>query len=259
MHCEWNNTMPRLAIVIALAASAPLARADVAALADTCGASSSYDIDVGTRVLRFDRADPAPRLVEIGERSLRVDGQAIASDAATRARLVEFEQAASALLPRVRRIASDGVDLAVSALRAEAASLGLGAATREEIASRLDRHAVALKRRIATSTGTHAWQAERLERELEGIVADVAPLAAADLGQQALAATLEGDFERSAELQQKAFGLVDELQPRLERRMQPLRARIEALCPELERLHRLQRDFRDAHGQPLHLLDIEAG
>lgn len=249
--------MPKLAIAVALAACASIARADVAALAYTCGASSSYDIDVGTRVLRFDRADPAPRLVQIGERSLRVDGQAIALGASTRMHLVEFEQAVRALLPRVRRIASDGVDLAVSALRAEAAVLGLGAATREEIARRLDRHAADLKQRIATSTGTQTWQAERLEREFEGIIADVAPLAAADLGQQALASTLEGDFERSAELQEKAFGLVDELEPRLERRMQPLRTRIEALCPELERLHRLQRDFRDAQGQPLRLLDLD--
>ena len=106
---------------------ASIARADVAALADTCGASSSYDVDVGTRMLRFDRADPAPRRVEIGERSLRVDGQAIALEAAVRMHLVEFEQGVRALLPRVRRIAGDGVDLAVSALRAEAAALGLGA------------------------------------------------------------------------------------------------------------------------------------
>lgn len=250
--------MPRLAIVIALAACASIARADVAGLVDTCGASSSYDIDVGTRELRFDRAEPAPRRVEIGERWMRVDGQAISADAGTRARLVEFEQAVRALLPRVRRIATDSVDLAVSALRAEAMALGLGAATREEIANRLHRHATDLKRRIATSSGTHAWQADELERELEGIVADLAPLAAADLGQQALAATLEGDFERSADLQERAFGLVDELQPRLERRLQPLRARVEALCPELDRLQRLQRDFRDAHGQPLRLLEIEA-
>lgn len=249
--------MPRLAIVIALAACASIARADVAALADTCGASSSYDVDVGTRMLRFDRADPAPRRVEIGERSLRVDGQAIALEAAVRMHLVEFEQGVRALLPRVRRIAGDGVDLAVSALRAEAAALGLGATTREEIARRLDRHAAALKQRIATSTGTHAWQAERLERELHRIVADVAPLAASDLGQQALAATLEGDFERASDLQEKAFGLVDELQPRLERRMQPLRARIEALCPELARLQRLQRAFPDTQGRPLRLLDVD--
>jgi hypothetical protein len=60
-------------------------------------------------------------------------------------------------------------------------------------------------------------------------------------------------------LQAGALDLVDELQPRLEQRMQPLRARVEALCPELERLHRLQLDLRGPDQAPLHLLDIASG
>lgn len=251
--------MHRLAIAIALCASATVDAAGVAELADTCGASSSYDLDVGAQALSFERATPAPRRIELDEGRLRVDGIDAATDAATRARLVEFEQGVRALLPRVRRIGTDGVDLAMAGLDAEAAALGLGAATRAEIASRLARHAAALKRRIATSTGTRDWQPEALERELEGIVAEVAPLAAADLAQQALAATLEGDFERAARLQAGALDLVGDLQPRMEQRMQPLRARIEALCPELQRLHRLQRNIRGPDQAVLRLLDIASG
>lgn len=248
--------MHRLAIAIALCASATVDAAGIAELADTCGASSSYDLDVAIDALRFERAAPAPLRIELDEGRLRVDGIDAATDAATRARLVEFEQGVRALLPRARRIGTDGVDLAISALDAEAAALRLGAATRADIATRLARHATDLKRRIASSTGTREWQPEALERELEAVVAEIAPLAAADLAQQALAATLEGDFERAAELQAGALDLVDELQPRLERRMQPLRARIEALCPELQRLHRLQREVRGPDQATLHLLDI---
>lgn len=247
-----------LAIAIGLCACATAAAADVGELADTCGASSSYDLDVAARMLRFERAAPAPTRIGIGEGRLRVDGTEVPVDAATRARLVEFEQGARALLPRVRRIGVDGVALAMSALRAEAVALGLGAATRDDLDRRLERHAADLKRRIAASTGTRDWQSEALELELEGIVAEIAPIVAADLGQQAIDATLEGDFERAATLQARALGLVDELQPRLERRMQPLRRRIEALCPELRRLHRLQRDLHGPGGEVLHLLDIEA-
>jgi hypothetical protein len=251
--------MHKLAIALGLCACTPLAAAGVGELADTCGASSSYDVDVGARMLRFERAAPPPQRIELGEGRLRVDGVDASPDAAMRTQLVEFEQGVRALLPRVKRIAGDGVDLAISALRTEAAALGLGVATREDIAQRLARHATDLKRRIAASTGTREWQPEALELELEGIVAEIAPLAAADLGQQALAATLEGDFERAAALQAAALDMVDELQPRLEQRMQPLRARVEALCPELERLHRLQRDLRGPDQAALHLLDIAPG
>lgn len=248
-----------LAIAIGCCACTTAAAADVGELADTCGASSSYDLDVAARALRFERAAPAPTRVEIGDGRLRADGAEVPVDAPTRARLVEFEQGVRALLPRVRRIATDGVGLAMSALRAEAAALGLGAATRDDLDRRLVRHATDLERRIAASTGTREWQPEALERELEGIVAEIAPIVAADLGQQAIDATLEGDFERAAVLQQRALGLVDELQPRLERRMQPLRQRVEALCPELRRLHRLQRDVHGPNRQTLHLLDIAPG
>ena len=251
--------MLKLVIALGFCASVPVAAADVGELADTCGASSSYDLDVGARMLRFERAAPAPQRIELGAGRLRVDGLDAAPDDATRARLVEFEQGVRALLPRVKRIAGDGVDLALAALREEAAGLGLGATTREDIAQRLARHGADLKRRIAASTGTREWQPEALELELEGIVAEIAPLAAADLGQQALAATLEGDFERAAALQAAALDLVDELQPRLEQRMQPLRARVEALCPELERLHRLQLGVRGPDQVALHLFDIAPG
>lgn len=233
------------------------AAADVGELADTCGASSSYDLDVGARMLGFERAAPAPHRIELAQGRLRVDGLDATPDAATKARLVEFEQGVRALLPRVKRIAADGIDLALAALRDEAAALGLSSTTRADIAGRLERHGADLKRRVAASTGTREWQAEALERELEGLVADIAPLAAADLGQQALAATLEGDFERAGALQAAALDLVDDLEPRLEQRLHPLRARVEALCPELERLHRLQRDLLGPDRQPLQLLDLD--
>lgn len=245
-------------IVIGLCACTAAGAANVGELTDACGASSSYDLDVGMRLLRFERAAPAPTRIDLGEGRLRVDGADAPVDVATRARLVEFEQGVRALLPRVRRIGTDGVDLAMSALRAEAVALGLADATRVEVDRRLARHAAGLERRIAASTGTRDWQPEALERELEGIVAEVAPIVAADLGRQALDATLEGDFERAAALQASALGLVDELQPRLERRMQPLRARVEALCPELRRLHRLQQDLHGPSGKAVRLLDIEA-
>ena len=81
---------------------------------------------------------------------------------------------------------------------------------------------------------------------------------AGDLGQQAIDAALAGDLQSAADLRDRAGSLVTTLQPRLQQRMQALRPQIEALCPSIQRLARLQQGLHDAHGQPLNLLHVDA-
>ncbi|MEO5558671.1 MAG: hypothetical protein ABIO49_02870, partial [Dokdonella sp.] len=97
-----------------------------------------------------------------------------------------------------------------------------------------------------------------IERYATDIAADIAPLLAADLGQQAIAAALEGDVDAAAALRDRAADLNDNLRPRLERRMQALRPQIEALCPSMRRLYELQRGVRGPNGRPLDLLDVQS-
>ena len=227
-------------------------------LADTCGASSSYDLDVGADALVFERAAPAPRRMEIHDGRLRIDGVAQALNTEDGDRLVLFESELRALLPRVRQVAVRGVDLAIEALRAETASLGLGADTRAELDRRLAAHAADLKRRIAASHGTRDWQGEAFEQQVDAIVAELLPLLAADLGQQAIDAALGGDLEAAASLRDRATDLATDLQPRLQRRMHALQPDIAALCPAIRELHALQLGLRGRDGRPLHLLDIDA-
>lgn len=224
---------------------------------DTCHASSSYDLSVGAEALLFDRAAPAPRRIEIRAGRLRIDGAARALNTEDGDRVSLFESGVRALLPRVRQVATHGVDLAVEALRAESVQLGLRADTRAELRQRLDRHAADIKRRIAASHSTHDWQGEAFEREVDAIVADVLPLIAADLGQQAIEAALDGDLDTAASLRDRAGDLAGELQPRLQQRMHVLQPEIEALCPAIRELHALQLGLRGSDARPLHLLDIE--
>ena len=227
-------------------------------LGDTCHASSSYDLSVSADALVFDRTAPAPRRIEMRDGRLRIEGAARALNTEDGDRLVLFESGVRALLPRVRRVAARGVDLAIEAVRAETAPLGLGADTQAELGQRLASHAADLKRRIAASHSTRDWQGEAFERQVDGIVADVAPLIAADLGQQAIDAALSGDLDTAASLRDRAADLASDLQPRLERRMQALQPDIEALCPAIRELHALQLGLRGSDGRPLHLLDIDA-
>lgn len=146
--------------------------------------------------------------------------------------------------------------MAVQGMRAEADGMGLGADTRAEFNRRLSAHASELKRRISVSQSTHDWQGDASDQAMNQIGADLLPLLAADLGQQAINAALGGDMDTAGRLRDRAADLATELQPRMQRRMQALRPQIEALCPSIRRLAELQQGVRGSNGQPLNLLQL---
>ncbi|UGB45905.1 YggN family protein [Frateuria edaphi] len=225
-------------------------------LGDTCHASSSYDLTVKPDSLLFDRAQPAPFHVQVADGVLSTDGQPVRLHAEAQDRLVLFERELRALVPRVRAVADSGVDLAVRAVHEEAAGMQLAPATLAELDRRLAAHATQLKQRIAQSNSTHDWQGDAAQQLADRIVGDLAPLVAADLGQQALAAAMNGDLAEAARLRDEAADLTTQLQPRLQRRMQGLRPQVQALCPSIQRLADLQQGVRGADGQPLNLVRV---
>jgi hypothetical protein len=226
-------------------------------LAGTCHASSSYDLTVKPDSLLFDRPQPAPFHVLVADGTLRTDGRPVRLDAEGQDRMVLFERELRALMPRVRAVAEAGVELAVRAVHEEAAGMQLAPATLAELDRRLATHASELRQRIAQSNSTHDWQGDAAQQLGDRIVGDLAPLVAADLGQQALAAAMNGDLAEAARLRDEAADLATQLQPRLERRMQALRPQVQALCPSIRRLAELQQGVRGSDGQPLKL--VQAG
>lgn len=242
------------ALLLSLCSVWPLHAQDLAA---TCHASSSYDVTLKSDSLLFDRAAPAPFHVELQHGALRTDGAVVPLNAESEDRLALFERELRALVPRVRTVARNGVDMAAQALRAEAGGMNLTADTRAEFDRRLDTHANELKRRISVSQSTRDWQGDAANQTMNRIAADLLPLLAADLGQQALNAALGGDLQAAASLRDRATTLATELQPRLQSRMQALRPQIEALCPSIRRLASLQQGVRGGNGQPLNLLQID--
>ena len=248
---------------IALLALAGLALAPLAAraddLANVCHASSSYDLTITPNSLIFDRAEPAPRRIDLHGGKASLDGVALRSNAEDADRLALFEQDLRALMPKAKAVAASGVDLLGKAVHAEAVGLGLGAQTQAELDARLAAHIGELKRRIAASTSTHDWQGDAFDRYATEITTEIAPLVVADLGAQAVEAAVSGDLERAASLREHSAMLGSgDLPARLEGHLQALRPQILALCPSIQRLYELQRGVRDAHGRPLDLLEVDA-
>ncbi len=243
-------------IVAALLATG--GRAQAGDVFDACQAASSWDLTITPNALVFDRVAPAPRKIELHGRRLRVDGSDARQDMENGDRLELFERDLRTLVPRIKTIAAHAVDIAMSGLRADAAALGLSAAARADLEQRLTAQARALKQAIASSTSTHDWQGATLDQRVDTVVADIAPVLAADLAAQALATALGGDLDGAAAMRDRAADLASELRPKLERRLQVLRPQVAALCPSIRTLHDLQRGLRDRDGRALDLLTISA-
>jgi len=241
-----------LILSMTLAAGGPVAAAP---LALHCPASSSYDLTVQPDQLVFDRTGPAPARVVMGRGTLVTDGTSVRLNAEDQDRVALFDRDLRALLPRVRQVARHGVDIAVRALHDEAGRLSLAPATRQQLDQRLAVDADVLRQRIDTSQSTHDWQGDAAQQLGNRFMADLSPIVAGDLGQQALQAAMSGDLDTAARLRDQATDLAATLQPRIARRLQALQPQVDALCPSIERLAELQQGLRDAQGRPLHLLD----
>jgi hypothetical protein len=249
--------MRRHRLLATLLFACPIACLQAQDLAGTCHASSSYDVTLRSDGLTFDRASPAPFHVDIQHGTLRTDGATVRLNAEDQDRLSLFEREVRALAPRVRVVAQNGVDMAVQAMRAEASTVGMGDDTRAEFERRLGAHAAELKQRIAASQSTRDWQGDVTDRYASQIASDLVPLVAADIGQQAINAALDGDMQQAADLRDRAATLASQLEPRLQRRMQALRPQIQALCPSIRRLAELQQGVRGSNGQALDLLEVD--
>lgn len=210
------------------------------ALAQTCRTSSNYEITLIDDALRFDRKSTPPQRLEMRRGVLAVDARAIVLGADDRKRVAAFETKVRELIPKIKVIGQRGVDLMVVAIREEAARSSPAAAARPELNARVDARAQEFKSRIANSTTSKEWQPAAMSGYMATILADVAPLISGDLAQKALDLTMKGDLGGVMALQDQAAALRDSLEKRIQSKLAVLQPDIQALCPALRELDRIE-------------------
>lgn len=227
-------------------------------LDEVCHARSRYDLTVGDTVLLFERAQPAAQHVAMRRGHLSVNGIAAALNARDRARIASFETTVRVLVPQIKLLAQRGVDLAAAAVREEAASVSPRSAADPKLNARVDARARELKARIATSTTTKDWRGTAFNRYMSLVIADVLPLIAGDLAQQALGVALRGDLAGAAALKDRAARLHPSLEARIRSKLSVLEPDVEKLCPSLRHLDALESSLtaRLPDGSRLNLIQI---
>ncbi|MBS7458001.1 DUF2884 family protein [Coralloluteibacterium stylophorae] len=248
-----------LPLALALAA-APVAGAQVAPDPEAlCGASSSYDLTVGEDALLFERTAPAPARVRIArDGSLGLDGVAADLRLEDQDRLALIAAEVDALVPEVRALGHRAADAAVAAVRAQAQQSA--GRVDPELERRLEDRRRQLHARIDASRSTRDWQGDAFDGYVRELVADIAPLLAAGLGERALAAAMAGDMAAAGALRDEVAGLQGTFEARLRAALAPLEPQARALCPRLQRIDRLEAGLAvRAAGAPLDLITIDPG
>ncbi|TCV92044.1 DUF2884 family protein [Luteibacter rhizovicinus] len=245
-------------VVLALTLALAIFDASAQDLSNICHAASSYDVTVNDSNVVFDRPQPAPRQVVMHDGTLSTDGRTVALRPDEEDRVALFERNLRALVPKVKAIASDGIDLAARAVRDEAATAAPDAVRSGELDRVLAQRVTEIKRRIAASRSTRDWQEEAMREYANEIVSDVAPILTNDVGTQAMNLAMNGDLEGAAALRDRVSALTSGGQDRIVGQLEArLRPRVQALCPSIRQLAELQTGLHNASGQPLNLVDIE--
>jgi hypothetical protein len=222
----------------------------------TCQVASTYDLTVRPDSLVFERADVAPRTVRMQDGNLSTDGRPVSLRPDEQDRVALFERNVRALVPKVKAIANDGVDLAARAVRDEAATAAPGAAGSGELDRVLNTRVADIKRRIAASQSTRDWQEDAMRAYAQEIVSDVTPILTQDVGGEAMQLAMNGDLQEAAALRDRVASVSTGGQARVVARLEAaLKPRVQALCPSIRQLIDLQSGLHDATGRPVLLLE----
>ncbi|HEY0179795.1 MAG TPA: DUF2884 family protein [Dokdonella sp.] len=252
--------MKRLFAALVLgAACASAAHADIDLHGDDCGLHSDYSLGIEPSRLVFSRAGGDPAEVVVADGSLRIDGRAVALDAADRERLRTIERGVREAVPEVKTIARDAVAIVIAAVGQVSAAFARDAADARASAERLARSARELDRRIADSTSFADWQDADLDRVLESAVGTLVGEVVGDVAGRAISVALSGDEHAAAELEARAAGLEKDVDRAVERHSAELKRRAAALCPRLRTLARLgsELDVRLDGGRRLELIRFD--
>lgn len=247
-----------LTLVIAAALMAPLTEAMAAVHMEAgCSIDSSYDLSIEPQQLKFTRQN-GTGVVVFTQGQIYVDGAALKLDAADSERVAQFERDVRALVPEVKQIASDGVEIAFTALNRVIdtfASAANQAAFRADLATLHSE----IVHAIDSANSTREFDEQAFEAKIETMVEGMVPRLAAEFASAAVSAALSGDEAAAKAIEAKAEQMGKDIEASVQVPAKALEARFQALCPRVEALDRLESelDVRLPDGQSLDLLKVD--
>jgi hypothetical protein len=220
---------------------------------EECTVRSDYGLRVHGGSVLLNRKSGDPREVRIQEGRLWLDGAEQMLGQADRQRLRHIERELTAMLPEVRAIAEEGLDMAIDALVHVAGSLGVAdPALIDEIERARQDFSQAIERQMQGD----GLDEGLMEHDIEALVERLTPQIAGKVAALAISAALSGDEAAAKDFERRAETMGKELEVAMKSRGKALESRAEALCGRIERIDMIENalDLRLADGSPLNLV-----
>jgi len=232
--------MLRTTLAAALAlAGASAAHASIDLHGVDCDLHSDYAMAVERDAVVFTRTDGSPAEIVLAHGTLVVDGRPVPLGAADRERVLGIENGVRDLLPQVRAIVHDAIQIAFDAVNEVSAAFAKDPADARASAERLARTFAEIRRRIDAKEAMTGWTDDEIERLVEDAVGTLVAEVVGNVAGQAVAIALGGDEKALAELEARANGIDARVERLVAARSRDLEARAEGICPRLRTLARL--------------------
>lgn len=246
-----------LTLALAAALMSPLTQAMAEVHLDAkCEVESAYDLTVEPTRLVFTQAGRGE--VAFAQGRVYLDGNALTLSPADSNRVAEFERSVRALIPDVKHIAVDAIEIAFTALNRVIDTFAT-ANNRAALTAELGTMRSEIAAAVDQAQSTTALDDKAFQDKIEAFVSRMAPMVAGELASQAVTAALSGDDAAVKAIEAKADRLEKEIEASVEAPAKSLEARVNALCPRVEALDRIDDalELRLPDGKALDLIEVD--
>jgi hypothetical protein len=236
-----------------LLATLPAAARETRINGSHCDIKSDWGVRMHRRAFVFSREDHKPGEVGIGGGRLFVDGKEAKLSAADQARMQQLEQEMTALVPELRHIVLEAVDIAFVTL-AEVAR-GLASDPKAAI-DELQRAQVKLRAQMDAQPLV-ALDGDAVGRTIEPVVSEFVPQIIGGAFSGALSAAFGGQ-KKAEEFERRMERMEKDIDSKVEARAKTLEPLAEGMCQRMKTIDRLddELEYRLPDGGRLELLRV---
>lgn len=222
-----------------------------------CNIESDYSFSQQGRTLVFSRdAAPGKRIL-IQDSRLIVDGRDLVLSEQDKKRIGQFESEMHLLVPQVKKVSMEAVDIAFDAL-VEVSQAFNGDRNNPTI-TKLQKARIELRNAIAKDP------ALMINDDLDGkiiapIISDFVPDVIGAAVRQALSLAFSGDAKKAKEFEKRMDNMGKQIETKVEARAKKLEPLAVAMCERVRNMERLENDLsvRLSNKKKINLLDTRA-
>ncbi len=222
-----------------------------------CNFESDYTFSQQGRTLVFTR-DAAPgKRIMIQDSRLIVDGKDLSLSAQDKQRIAQFENEMRLLIPQVKQVTGEAIDIAFTALIE--VSRALNGEQNNSTVTKLQNSQVALRNSIAKDPAI-IINDDIDGKIIEPIITDFIPDVVGAAIKQALSLAFSGDEKKAKAFEARMDKMEKEIETKVEARAKKLEPMAQAMCSRVRNMDRIEDSIsvRLSNKQRINLLDTKA-